>query len=173
VTRSALKIAERIDAEEQAMTVGPDSGAGRIVVGVDGSGHSLDALRWAAHFAAVFGARLDVVAAWEYPQSFGWAAIAPEWDPSQDMVKVLDDAVRAVFGAEQPGGLRLQVREGGAAKVLLEAGEGAVMLVVGSRGHGGFAGLLLGSVSANVAEHASCPVFIVHGDQAPPPVRRG
>jgi nucleotide-binding universal stress UspA family protein len=47
------------------------------------------------------------------------------------------------------------------------------MLVVGSRGHGGFAGLLLGSVSANVAEHASCPVFIVHGDQAPPPVPRG
>ena len=154
------------------MTVGPGSGAGRIVVGVDGSQHSLDALVWAAHFAAIFGARLDAVAAWEYPQSYGWAAIAPEWDPGQDMAKVLDDAVRAVFDDQPPAGMRLQVREGGAAKVLLGACEGAVMLVVGSRGHGGFVGLLLGSVSANVAEHASCPVFIVHGDQAPPPVRR-
>jgi nucleotide-binding universal stress UspA family protein len=167
-----IGITELIDAEEQAMTVGPDSGEGRIVVGVDGSRHSLDALGWAARFAAIFGARLDAVAAWEYPQSYGWAAIAPEWEPGQDMTKVLDDAVQAVFGDQQPAGLRLQVREGGAAKVLLGAGEGAVMLVVGSRGHGGFAGLLLGSVSANVAEHASCPVFIVHGDQAPPPVRR-
>jgi nucleotide-binding universal stress UspA family protein len=89
------------------------------------------------------------------------------------MAKVLDDAVLAVFGDQLPEGLRLLVQEGGAAKVLLDAGEGAVMLVVGSRGHGGFAGLLLGSVSANVAEHASCPVFIVHGDQGPPPARRG
>jgi nucleotide-binding universal stress UspA family protein len=167
-----IGIADLIDAEEQVMTVGPDSGEGRIVVGVDGSGHSLHALRWAAHFAAIFGARLDVVAAWEYPQSYGWAAIAPEWDPGQDMAKVLEDAVRAVFGDQRPAGLQLQVREGGAAKVLLHACEGAVMLVVGSRGHGGFAGLLLGSVSANVAEHASCPVFIVHGDQAPPSARR-
>jgi nucleotide-binding universal stress UspA family protein len=164
---------ERIDAEEQAMTEGPGSGERRIVVGVDGSGHSLDALRWAAHFAAVFGAGLDAVATWQYPQSFGWAGVAPEWNPSQDMAKVLDDAVLAVFGDQLPEGLRLLVQEGGAAKVLLDAGEGAVMLVVGSRGHGGFAGLLLGSVSANVAEHASCPVFIVHGDQGPPPARRG
>jgi nucleotide-binding universal stress UspA family protein len=91
------------------------------------------------------------------------------------MAKVLDDAVLAVFDDQPPAGLKLelQVQEGGAAKVLLGAGEGAVMIVVGSRGHGGFAGLLLGSVSANVAEHASCPVFIVHGDQAPPPVPRG
>ena len=94
------------------MTVGPDGGEGGIVVGVDGSGHSLDALGWAAHFAAIFGARLDVVAAWEYPQSYGWAAIAPEWDPGQDMAKVLDDAVRAVFGDQQPASLQLQVREG-------------------------------------------------------------
>jgi nucleotide-binding universal stress UspA family protein len=165
---------ELIDAEEQAMTEGPGSGEGRIVVGVDGSRHSLDALRWAAHFAVIFGARLDAVASWEYPQSFGWAAIAPEWDPGRDMAKVLDDAVRAVFGDQPPAGLKLelQVQEGGAAKVLLSASEGADMLIVGSRGHGGFAGLLLGSVSANVAEHASCPVFIVHGDQAPPPARR-
>ncbi len=61
-----------------------------------------------------------------------------------------------------------QVREGGAAKVLLEASTGADMLVVGSRGHGGFSGLLLGSVSAGVSEHASCPVLIIHGDRPLP-----
>src|SRR5580698_3885785 len=96
------------------MTEGPGSGESRIVVGVDGSGHSLDALRWGAHFAVIFGARLDAVASWEYPQSFGWAAIAPEWDPGQDMAKVLDDAVRAVFADQPPAGLKLelQVREG-------------------------------------------------------------
>jgi nucleotide-binding universal stress UspA family protein len=150
------------------MTTGRESGERRIVVGVDGSGHSHLALQWAASFAATFGARLEVVSCWEYPPSFGWAAIAPEWSPGQDMEKVLDDTVRAVFGDQPPPGMRRQVIEGGAAKVLLDSCAGAVMLVVGSRGHGGFAGLLLGSVSASVAEHASCPVFIVHGEQAPP-----
>jgi nucleotide-binding universal stress UspA family protein len=149
------------------MTASP--GVPRIVVGVDGSGPSLKALRWAAHFASIFGAQLDVVTTWEYPPSYGWAAIAPEWDPAQDMRNVLEDAAREVFDDRPPDGMQLIVREGGAAKVLLDVCQGAIMLVVGSRGHGGFAGLLLGSVSANVAEHASCPVFIVHGDQLPPP----
>ena len=151
------------------MTASP--GKPRIVVGVDGSAPSQEALRWAAQFADMFGAQLDIVTAWEYPPSYGWAAIAPEWDPAQDMRKVLGDAAHAVFGDRQPDGIQLIVREGGPAKVLLDASQNAVMLVVGSRGHGGFAGLLLGSVSANVAEHASCPVFIVHGDQLPPPRR--
>ncbi|MFY9892271.1 MAG: universal stress protein [Streptosporangiaceae bacterium] len=150
------------------MTAGPATGEGRIVVGVDGSRQSQLALRWAAHFAAIFGARLDVVGCWEYPPSYGWAAVAPEWSPGDDMQKVLEETVQAVFGTEPPKGLQLRVVEGGAAKVLLDASEGAAILVVGSRGHGGFAGLLLGSVSAIVAEHSSCPVFIVHGDQPPP-----
>jgi nucleotide-binding universal stress UspA family protein len=149
------------------MAAGPDGGERRIVVGVDGSRHSQNALLWAVHFATIFSARLDVVGAWEYPQSFGWAAIAPEWDPAKDTEKVLEDTVRAVTG-DRPAGTQLLVREGGAAKVLLDASAGATILVVGSRGHGGFAGLLLGSVSANVAEHAPCPVFIVHGDKTTP-----
>lgn len=153
------------------MTAGPGASETRIVVGVDGSLPSQEALRWAAHFATIFGARLEAVTAWEYPASYGWAAIAPEWDPAQDMRKVLNDTMRAVFGDQPPQGVQLLVREGGAAKVLLDACKGAVMLVVGSRGHGGFSGLLLGSVSANVAEHAPCPVFIVHGGQLPPPAR--
>jgi nucleotide-binding universal stress UspA family protein len=150
------------------MTQSTGTSEHRIVVGVDGSKPSHQALAWAGRFAATYGARLDVVAAWEYPQSYGWAAISPEWSPAEDMVKVLEDAVQFVFGDNPPDGLDLQVREGGAAKVLLDVSAGATILVVGSRGHGGFAGLLLGSVSANVAEHASCPVFIVHGEQPPP-----
>jgi nucleotide-binding universal stress UspA family protein len=144
-------------------------GEGRIVVGVDGSTSSKQALLWGGHFAALLGAQLTVVTAWEYPQLQGWAAPLPsDWNPAQGMDTALHDTVRAVFGAEPPAGMQLQVLEGGAAKVLLDACECAVLLVVGSRGHGGFAGLLLGSVSANVAEHASCPVFIVHGDRPPP-----
>jgi nucleotide-binding universal stress UspA family protein len=149
-----------------------DAGADHamIVVGVDGSQFSRDALRWAAHFARVFGARLSVVTAWEYPPALGWSVVPDDWDPAGDTQKVLQETVADVFGDEPPPGLQLQVHEGGAAKVLIDASNGAIMLVVGSRGHGGFAGLLLGSVSANVAEHAPCPVLIIHGDQAPPPV---
>jgi nucleotide-binding universal stress UspA family protein len=153
------------------MAAGPGTGEGRIVVGVDGSRPSQQALRWGVHFAAIFGARLDAVIAWEFPSSYGWASVPPEWDPGQDMEKVLDDTVRAAFGDQPPAAMQRQVREGGAARVLLDACEGAIMLVVGSRGHGGFAGLLLGSVSANVAEHASCPVLVIHGDEAPPAAR--
>ncbi len=150
------------------MTDGPGSGEHKIVAGIDGSDSSVLALRWAAHYASVLGARLDAVMAWEYPASFGWASIAPDWRPADDAQKVLADSARAVFGEQLPAGLQFLTGEGGAAKVLLDACEGATMLVVGSRGHGGFAGLLLGSVSANVAEHAPCPVLIVHGDKWPP-----
>jgi nucleotide-binding universal stress UspA family protein len=151
------------------MTAGESASPARIVVGVDGSQHSKDALRWAAHFARVFGAGLEVVTAWEYPPALGWSVVPDDWDPAQDMERVLEETVQEVFGDEPPAGLQLLVHEGGAAKVLLDASEGATVLVVGSRGHGGFAGLLLGSVSANVAEHAPCPVLIIHGDRALPP----
>lgn len=150
------------------MAAGPVNGDTRIVVGVDGSRPSEQALRWSAHIAAMLSARLEAVTAWEYPASYGWAAVSPDWNPARDMENVAADSIQAVFGDQPPDGLHVQVREGGAAKVLLDACQGAVMLVVGSRGHGGFSGLLLGSVSANVAEHAPCPVLIIHGDQPPP-----
>jgi nucleotide-binding universal stress UspA family protein len=140
----------------------------RVVVGVDGSEQSKQALRWAARFAASVDARLDAVAAWQYPTGFGWGAVPLEWSPGQDMEKVLTETVDEVFGSDRPAGMRLAVREGYAARVLLDESEGALMLVVGSRGRGGFTGLLLGSVSASVAEHAKCPVLVVHGDQTIP-----
>jgi nucleotide-binding universal stress UspA family protein len=151
------------------MAAGAGTGQARIVVGVDGSQQSRDALRWAAHLARVFAAQMDAVIAWEYPPALGWSVVPDDWDPAADMEKVLQETVADVFGDERPAGLKLQVHEGGAARVLVEACQGAAMLVVGSRGHGGFTGLLLGSVSASVAEHAPCPVLIIHGDQAPPP----
>ncbi|MEO9110455.1 MAG: universal stress protein [Jatrophihabitantaceae bacterium] len=135
---------------------------GRIVVGVDGSKPSVEALRWAGRIAAGIGAEIDAVISWELPISYGMGAVLPEWRPDVDAAEAIADALTAAFGAVTPEGLRSYVRRGHPAKVLLEAGERAEMLVVGSRGHGGFAGLLLGSVSAQCAELATCPVLVVH-----------
>jgi nucleotide-binding universal stress UspA family protein len=143
--------------------------AARIVVGIDGSAAAAQALRWASRLAADTGARLEAVAAWQYPMLTGWgtAALPPDYDPEQDMAKVLTSTVDSVFGPDRPADLTLTVREGHPAQVLIDCAADALMLVVGSRGHGGFAGLLLGSVSQSVAEHASCPVLVVHGDRLP------
>lgn len=141
----------------------------RVVVGVDGSPQSVQALRWGAHFAASAGASLDAVAAWHWPSGGAWgmAPIPMNWDPKQDTETVVNDAVEDAFGARRPKDIRLIVCQGNPAQVLLEESKGALMLVVGSRGHGGFAGLLLGSVSSAVAEHATCPVLVVHGNREP------
>jgi len=140
----------------------------RIVVGVDGSEHSKLALRWAARIAAAEGAQLDAVTAWHYPAYTGYAVLPAEYAPQQEFAKLLTETVDEVFGDQRPEGLRLRTVEGAAAAVLLAASRDALMTVVGSRGHGGFAGLLLGSVSSAVAEHAGCPVLVVHGGSEPP-----
>lgn len=151
------------------MTEGPGTNERKVVAGVDGSPDSVLALQWAGFVAARLKVRLEVVTAWDYPPSFGWAAIAPEWDPAKDAEKILAETIAAAFGDEPPAGIEAVAREGVAARVLLEETQDAALVVVGSRGHGGFVGLLLGSVSANVAEHAQCPVLIIHGNQGPPP----
>lgn|SRR5690348_9602040 len=138
----------------------------RIVVGVDGSDESKVALRWARRIARAEGASIDAVAAWEFPATIGWGAVPDGYDPRADVEKCLTEAVDEVFGAARPPGMRIAALEGDPARVLLTASEGALMLVVGSRGHGGFMGLLLGSVSAKVAEHATCPVLVVHGKRS-------
>ena len=139
-----------------------------IVVGLDGSPQSRQALRWAAHLASTLGGPITVVTAWEFPTALGYGATVTDWNPEDDMRQAQDESIADVFGDEPPGDLRRVLQAGGAARVLLEASEDALMMVVGSRGHGGFTGLLLGSVSASVAEHASCPELIVHGDHTPP-----
>lgn len=138
----------------------------RIVVGVDGSEPSREALRWAERFRAANGGFIEAVIAWQLPPSYGWAIAPPYCHPDQDAEKILTETVNEVFGTELPLGTQLVARQGNPAKVLLDLSKNAELLVVGSRGHGGFAGLRLGSVSANCAERAHCPVLVVHeGEQ--------
>lgn len=138
----------------------------RIVVGVDGSLGSQHALRWALRLARAEHARIDVVGAWDLVAVSGWTVMPAEYSPREDAANAVDSTVQQVLGDERPGYLRVLIRQGHPVRVLLDASADALMLVVGSRGHGGFAGLLLGSVSARVAELATCPVLVVHGDQA-------
>jgi nucleotide-binding universal stress UspA family protein len=147
--------------------------ADRVIVGVDGSEPSKQALRWAEFIARASGSTIEVVAAWQPYTAYGWvgagwAAMPSDWNPAQDAEQALTATLDEVFGEQRPAGLQITVREGNAAQVLLEASKGARMLVVGSRGHGGFAGLFLGSVSAACAEHATCPVLVLHGDTPAP-----
>jgi len=147
---------------------------GRIVVGVDGSEPSKLALRWARFLADTTDSDIEAVNAWQPFAGYGWvgAGWSPmpgEWNPAESAEKVLTQTVDEVFGADRPANLVLSTPEGYAAQVLLEASVGARLLVVGSRGHGGFVGLLLGSVSAACTEHALCPVFVVHGESSLPP----
>jgi nucleotide-binding universal stress UspA family protein len=142
----------------------------KVVVGVDESACSKLAMRWGAYIAATMGAPLEAVAAWQYPQIYGGGYLPAAFDPGADAEKWLTAAVDEVFGQNRPTAVSLVVREGRAAPVLLHQCEDASMLIVGSRGYGGFVGLLLGSVSAAVAEHAKCPVLVVHGDKRPPDI---
>jgi nucleotide-binding universal stress UspA family protein len=142
---------------------------GRIVVGVDGSPVSLHAARWACRQATLTGAHLELVTAWHvpvfvgYPGAGGVALAGIDWE----------GGARATLGAAVeeladvlPEGTTRRVLHGHAATVLVHAAEGADLLVVGSRGHGGFAGMLLGSVSEHVTAHSPCPVLVVRQAQA-------
>lgn len=141
----------------------------RIVVGVDGSEQSELALRWAARLAPSLDARIEAVVAWHFPLGYIWAMPEDNWTPEDDARRIVAASVGAVFGSDPPATLQMLVCQGMPAKVLKDASVGARMLIVGSRGHGGFAGLLLGSVSSTVAEHAHCPVLVVHPTPDPHP----
>ena len=134
--------------------------SGRIVVGYDGSAAAQDALRWAADEAQRRRATLAVASAWEIPIAAGMVIVELADDAEQAAKQRLADAPEALG---LPAELRVEtfVPEGPAGPLLVRAAEGADLLVVGSRGHGGLSGLLLGSVSGYCAHHATCPVVIL------------
>ncbi|MER7306801.1 universal stress protein [Streptomyces griseoluteus] len=149
------------------MTVHSGEGP-RIVVGVDGSESSKQALRWALRQAEVTGSVLEAVTAWEYPQlygSLGWMPPLSEEEVDFERIahQVLLDAVKEVAGPEPSVEMRTTVAFGPPTSVLLEASKGASLLVLGSRGHGGFTEALLGSVGQHCTHHATCPVVIIRG----------
>jgi len=134
---------------------------GRIIVGVDGSPSSEQALRWAAEQARRTGQEVHAVVAWEYPPSYGGAPIG-DIDWAGDRREALQKAVANTLDGTDAQRVVQQVVHGHPARALLDAAEGADLLVVGCHGYGGFAGMLLGSVSQHVVAHAPCPVLVMH-----------
>ncbi|WP_406430133.1 universal stress protein [Streptomyces sp. NBC_00631] len=143
------------------MPGGPDR---RIVVGVDGSESSMAALRWAVGHAKGFNAVVEAVIAWEFPATYGWVPTPPEeWNFEKIAKEKLAETLELALPHGGHVGVRSYVRKGHPAGVLVDFSRGAELLVVGSRGHGGFAGVLLGSVSQHCVTHAACPVLVIRG----------
>lgn len=137
-----------------------------IVVGIDGSDDSAAAVRFAADEARLRGAALRLVCAWQIPPSIYGGPIVfplPELrDSLQSAARAaLDEAVAQIEPQDLP--IETVAPEAAPASALVEQSGNAALLVVGSRGRGGFKGLLLGSVSSHCAQHARCPVVIVRG----------
>jgi nucleotide-binding universal stress UspA family protein len=143
----------------------PSGSQPRIVAGVDGSESSKDALRWASRQAVYTEATLEAVTGWEYPAFFGFAPVSDDVDYAQLAESGLSDTIEEVFGPDRPTWLSTRVVNKHPALVLVEASQGASLLVVGSRGHGGMADALLGSVSTYCVHHAHCPVTVLRGEK--------
>ena len=139
----------------------------RIIVGVDGSDSSRAALSWAYDEAAHHGASITVVAVWQPPSMpmippYGSLPVEGyDTQPKNDALALLERYVADLEVRTPEVEVRTSVEEGNPAKVLIERSKEAELLVVGSRGHGGFAGMLLGSVSQHVVAHSECPVVVV------------
>jgi len=139
-----------------------------IVVGVDGSEGSLDALEFAVAEARRRGADVKAVAAWHIPSAAYSSGFVPfpvqTSDYEEPARAMLEKSIASLNGERADVTMTPVVRQGQAAGVLTDEARGAELLVVGSRGLGGFRGLLLGSVSQQCASHTPCPIAIV-----PPP----
>jgi nucleotide-binding universal stress UspA family protein len=141
----------------------------RIVVGVDGSPSSRSALAWAVRQARLTGGTVEAVIAWQVPAvvtGFGWTIPMPDSGLDEIAKQTLAEMITDVAGPENDRRtlVRPLVVEGIPAQVLIDASADADLLVVGSRGHGGFAEALLGSVGQHCVQHAHCPVLITRGD---------
>ncbi len=130
-----------------------------VVVGVDGSEASRAALKWAADYARKYDLPLEAVIAWDFGPYYGYPV--PDFDQELRSwaTDSIADAVREVLGEDAE--VTQHVVRGQSAPALLEAAKSASLLVVGTRGRGAFAGMLLGSVSQHVVSHASCPVVVI------------
>jgi nucleotide-binding universal stress UspA family protein len=136
------------------------SGLQKIVVGIDGSASSVDAFRWAVRQAQVTGSAVEAVMAWQYP-----GALIPGGaeDFGAESRRALDRAIEGAFSRAPAIQVIRVVEEGAPALALVERSRDAALLVVGSRGHGAFVGMLIGSVSQYCVTHAHCAVVVLRG----------
>jgi nucleotide-binding universal stress UspA family protein len=134
----------------------------KIVIGIDGSEGSMRALRWGVRLAQLTEASVRVVVAWHWPLQYG--ALTAPLSPAGPAQRLAEEVVESTAKEHPDLHIDSKVSEGHAAPVLIEAARGANLLVVGSRGHGEFAGMLLGSVSQHCVSHAPCPVVVIRGD---------
>ncbi len=142
-----------------------DAAVGRIAVGIDGSGGSDAALQWAADAAVRSNAEIVLVHGWTYPYHGGRSGTAePRNDMRVDAMRTLDASAQKVKALAPSLRCHSIISEQSPAKAIIDAGKDADLVVVGSRGHGGFAALLLGSVSRTVLQHSTVPVVIVRHD---------
>ncbi len=132
----------------------------RIVVGVDGSDSAQAALGWAIRHAKLTGGRVEAVIAWHFPAASSWEPTGVADDYQGSAQRILAAALTAVDGLGHGVPVLPIVSEGHPAEVLLRAAKGADLLVLGCRGHGGFAPALLGSVSLHCVLLAHCPVLV-------------
>lgn len=133
-----------------------------IIVGVDGSEASVEALKQGHGLADRLGAQLVALACWDYPPVYdGYVAMGID-DFDVRAGEILQETVAKAFGTETPPNVETRLVQGRPRNTLIDASRDADMLVVGRRGHGGFGGLLLGSVSSACVAHAHCPVLVVH-----------
>jgi len=147
----------------------PQSGSGRIVVGVDGSSHSQEALRWALGQARLTGQPVDAVTSWRIPAvGVDGVGVLMALDWEGDATRMLEKSVANAVDSPDADRVSQRVVEGHPARVLVDAAADAALLVVGSRGRGGFTGMLLGSVSQHVIARAACPVVVVRDPVDPP-----
>lgn len=144
--------------------------APRIVVGVDGSAASVEALRWATRQADLTGASVQAVISWDYPSTSGMEFGSMDIDWADNARAALDDALQVALG-DDARRVTGTVARGHPVEVLVGAAQGADLLVVGSRGHVALPGRLLGSVSEHVAGRAPCPVVVVR--HIPDPIALG
>jgi nucleotide-binding universal stress UspA family protein len=139
-----------------------------IVVGVDGSSHSQNALNWALAESAL--RQVPVIALAVAPAATSIFGITGQFDPSQETLEKVHRAVQAEVDeavASHPGQtVTVRVVSGVPADEVIKASEGADMVVLGARGTGGFKRLAMGSVSSQVSRHAHCPVVVVPGEHA-------
>ncbi|MCX4524577.1 universal stress protein [Streptomyces sp. NBC_01551] len=135
-----------------------------IVVGVDGSNHSKEALRWAVAQAKAIGGRVHAVMSWDWntnPFAVGTAAPQELVNAEAAARQKLADTVATAVGTSPGVPVFRRVEQGSAAQVLVDASKEADLTVIGTRGYGGFKGALLGSVSQQVVQYATSTVVVV------------